>query len=48
MEILNDNEMMKYTGGFKITKTIAVLIAGLSAFILGIVDGLSNPKKCIR
>ena len=48
MEILNDGEMMNYSGGFKITKTIIVLVAGLSAFILGIVDGLSNPKKCIR
>lgn len=48
MEILNDKKSMEYVGGFKITKTVAALITGLVAFVLGIVDGISNPKRCIR
>ena len=48
MEILNEKETMNYVGGFKITKTIAALIAGLTSFVLGIIDGLSNPQKCAR
>jgi len=48
MEILNDNEAMNYAGGFKITKTVIAIIAGVTSFVLGIIDGLSNPQKCIR
>lgn len=48
MEILNEKDAMNYVGGFKITKTVIALIAGLSSFILGIIDGLSNPRKCNR
>ena len=46
MEILSDKEAMNYVGGFKITKTIIAVIAGVSAFVLGIIDGLSNPVPC--
>ena len=48
MEILNDKEAMNYIGGFKLTKTVIAILAGLSSFILGIIDGLSNPQKCVR
>jgi hypothetical protein len=46
MEILNDEKAMKYVGGFRLTKTIAALIGGVAAFVLGIIDGLSNPRRC--
>ena len=48
MEILNDKETMNYVGGFKLTKTVIAIIAGVTSFVLGILDGLSNPQKCIR
>ncbi len=48
MEILKDSEAMNYVGGFKITKVALAIIAGVTAFVLGIVDGLSNPKRCTR
>ena len=48
MEILNDQEAMNYSGGFKLTATAIAVIAGLSAFVLGIIDGLSNPQRCNR
>ena len=48
MEILDDKEAMKYIGGFKITKLAIALITGITAFILGVIDGISNPKRCNR
>ena len=48
MKILNDAEAMNYSGGFHLTKGIIALIGGIGTFILGIIDGLSNPQRCIR
>lgn len=46
MVTLNDNESIKYTGGAKITTGFVIIFTAIGSFILGIIDGLSNPKTC--
>ena len=46
MITLNDNEMINCVGGAKITTGIVVIITAIGSFILGLIDGLSNPKAC--
>ena len=46
MEILNDSDSMKYSGGAKITTGFIIFFSAIGSFILGIIDGLSNPKVC--
>ncbi len=48
MKLLNDNEAMNYVGGIKISKAAIAIIVGVTTFILGIIDGLSNPQRCNR
>ena len=48
MEILQENEMLEYKGGIKVTIGLVSIVAAVGSFILGIIDGLSNPKKCVR
>jgi len=48
MKILSDKETMEYVGGFKITKLAIAIITGVTAFVLGIIDGISNPQRCNR
>ena len=46
MVILKDNDTINYCGGAKISGGIALFIAAIGSFILGIIDGISNPKAC--
>lgn len=46
MEILTNEKMLEYRGGIKMSIGVASVIAAVGAFILGIIDGVSNPKKC--
>ena len=46
MVTLSDNDSMKYIAGGKISIGLAVTLAAIGSFILGVIDGLSNPKKC--
>lgn len=46
MEILHDDECLEYCGGAKISMGLGIAISALGAFILGLIDGISNPKKC--
>ena len=46
MQVLKANEAISYNGGGKITTGIAVIITGVVVFVMGIIDGLTNPKKC--
>lgn len=46
MITLNDNDSIKYTGGAKITSSLVIILTAIGSFILGIVDGITNPKAC--
>lgn len=46
MITIDNNEAMKYSGGAKISTGLVIFITALGSFILGIFDGLSNPKAC--
>ena len=46
MEILNNENMLEYQGGIKMSIGLASVIAAVGAFLLGVIDGISNPKKC--
>ena len=42
---LNNEEMLNVKGG-AITAKLASLIGGAVIFLIGLVDGFINPKKC--
>jgi bacteriocin-like protein len=44
MKILNDNEMKKIEGG--VNWIVVTITTGAISFLIGVVDGLVNPKKC--
>lgn len=44
MKKINDNELKKVNGGFTGWTLAAIALAG--AFISGVLDGISNPRKC--
>lgn len=46
MITLSDNEAIKYNGGGKISAGLVIIISAIGSFILGVIDGLSNPKAC--
>lgn len=46
MITLNDNEAINYTGGAKITTGFVIVFTAITSFILGVFDGLTNPKVC--
>lgn len=45
MKILNNDEMLKINGG-GITYKLLGLIGGAVIFLIGLVDGIINPRKC--
>lgn len=45
MKKLNNEEMMIIKGG-AISWKIATVIGGAIVFLIGLVDGLINPRKC--
>ena len=46
MITLNDKETINYSGGAKISTGFVIFITSIASFILGIIDGISNPKTC--
>jgi hypothetical protein len=46
MKVLCDDECLSYSGGAKISLALSVALSAVGAFILGIIDGISNPKSC--
>lgn len=44
MNNLNDKQLEKVNGGFN--WGIAAVIATIGAFIIGVFNGYTNPKKC--
>lgn len=44
--VLKDNEAQKYYGGGKVAVVIGAAIAAIGTFILGFIDGYTNPKSC--
>lgn len=42
--ILNDKELKKIQGGFKIT--VGILISGIVTFLIGLFDGYVRPLAC--
>lgn len=46
MKRLSNEDMMNIKGGGVAAKFIAGLIGGTIVFLIGVVDGLINPKKC--
>lgn len=46
MKVLNEQEMLECNGGAKLSAGVVGLVVGIVSFILGIIDGYTNPKKC--
>jgi len=46
MITLNDSESIKYSGGAKLTTGLVLIVSAIGSFILGLIDGISNPKAC--
>lgn len=46
MKVLNNDEMLEYNGGIKLYTGYVAVIAGVVSFILGFIDGYTNPQKC--
>ena len=46
MELLREDECLDYVGGGKIGISLGAALSAFGAFILGFIDGISNPKKC--
>jgi bacteriocin-like protein len=44
MKTLSENEMKKITGG--VNWVVVSFISGALSFIVGVIDGWINPKKC--
>lgn len=44
MKKLNENEMKQIQGG--VNWVAVTFISGAISFVIGIIDGLMNPKKC--
>lgn len=43
---LNNEEMLKVTGGGISSKVIWGIVGSAIIFIAGLIDGIVNPKKC--
>lgn len=46
MKVLSNEEMLEYNGGIKLYTGYVGIAAGVISFILGFIDGYTNPKKC--
>lgn len=47
MEI-STKEALGYKGGAKISLATGILISAICSLVMGIIDGLLNPKTCNR
>lgn len=45
MKGLNNEEMLEVKGG-AFNKMLAAIIGGAIVFLIGVVDGFINPRKC--
>ena len=45
---LSTNEAIRYNGGAKLSLGVTAVLTAIGALIMGIVDGLLNPKMCSR
>lgn len=46
MEILKDKECLEYAGGAKFGIGLTAFFTAFASFVLGMIDGISNPKRC--
>lgn len=46
MERLNNEEMLEVKGGAAGKGLLFSIIGGAVVFVIGIIDGLFNPRKC--
>ena len=46
MKNLNNEEMFSVTGGGISSKFLWGIVGGTIIFLIGLVDGVINPKKC--
>jgi len=46
MNKLNNEEMINLKGGAISYKAIIALVGAGVAFLIGVIDGLINPRKC--
>ena len=46
MITLSEKESVEYIGGGKASIGLGLFFAALGSFILGFIDGFSNPKAC--
>lgn len=47
MKIINDKKLKEIRGG-GINWTLMAGIGAITSFVIGVIDGLINPKKCNR
>lgn len=45
---LKDVEAKEYVGGVKFTSGFMILCTAVTSFLLGFVDGYTNPKACYK
>lgn len=43
---LSKKEAISYVGGAKISLGIITTIIAIGSFIMGFIDGITNPQKC--
>jgi len=46
MKSLNNNEMIEIRGGGISSKLIFGILGGAIVFLIGVVDGIINPRAC--
>ena len=46
MKLLNNEEMLEVKGGALKFGILAGIIGGAIVFVVGVIDGLLNPRKC--
>lgn len=44
MKVVNEEELKSINGGFN--TTLAVVLGVVATFIIGIINGYTNPEKC--
>lgn len=48
MKIITDQELMMIQGGEIAWGMVALILTGLTAFAIGVLDGFKRPLKCNR
>lgn len=44
--LINNEDAIKCQGGGKISLGIVTMLSAIGSFVLGFIDGFTNPKTC--